>query len=84
MYICKYGNYKTTIFDDRGFIKINGEEQASFLSKTLSLMILKIMIILHYLSIFISQANIYMNFILKFEDGYLLNAKKKIILHYFL
>ena len=69
---------ETTILDDRGFIKINGEEAKSFLQNIVTNDIEKITDSLTlFSSIFTPQGKyLYEFFILKFEDGYLLECEK--------
>ena len=71
---------ETTILDDRGFIKINGDEAGSFLQNIVTNDIEKITDSLTlFSSIFTPQGKyLYEFFILKFEDGYLLECEKKI------
>ena len=71
---------ETTILDDRGFIKINGEEAKSFLQNIVTNDIEKITNnYTLFSSIFTPQGKyLYEFFILKFEDGYLLECEKKI------
>ncbi len=71
---------ETTILDDRGFIKINGDEAKSFLQNIVTNDIEKITNNLTlFSSIFTPQGKyLYEFFILKFEDGYLLECEKKI------
>ncbi len=71
---------ETTILDDRGFIKINGDEAKSFLQNIVTNDIEKITDSLTlFSSIFTPQGKyLYEFFILKFEDGYLLECEKKI------
>ena len=73
---------ETTILDDRGFIKINGDEAKSFLQNIVTNDIEKITDNLTlFSSIFTPQGKyLYEFFILKFEDGYLLECEKKITL----
>ncbi|MDC0232071.1 hypothetical protein OAJ72_02145 [Pelagibacteraceae bacterium] len=73
---------ETTILDDRGFIKINGDEAGSFLQNIVTNDIEKITDNLTlFSSIFTPQGKyLYEFFILKFEDGYLLECEKKITL----
>ena len=73
---------ETTILDDRGFIKINGEEATSFLQNIVTNDIEKITDnFTLFSSIFTPQGKyLYEFFILKFEDGYLLECEKKITL----
>ena len=70
----------TTILDDRGFIKINGDEAKSFLQNIVTNDIEKITNNLTvFSSIFTPQGKyLYEFFILKFEDGYLLECEKKV------
>ena len=70
---------ETTILDDRGFIKINGDEAKSFLQNIVTNDIEKITNNLTiFSSIFTPQGKyLYEFFILKFEDGYLLECEKK-------
>ena len=70
---------ETTILDDRGFIKINGDEAKSFLQNIVTNDIEKITDNLTlFSSIFTPQGKyLYEFFILKFEDGYLLECEKK-------
>jgi len=71
---------ETTILDDRGFVKINGEEAKSFLQNIVTNDIEKITDNLTlFSSIFTPQGKyLYEFFILKFEDGYLLECEKKV------
>ena len=71
---------ETTILDDRGFIKINGDEAKSFLQNIVTNDIEKITdSFTLFSSIFTPQGKyLYEFFILKFEDGYLLECEKKI------
>ena len=71
---------ETTILDDRGFVKINGDEAKSFLQNIVTNDIEKITDSLTlFSSIFTPQGKyLYEFFILKFEDGYLLECEKKI------
>ena len=71
---------ETTILDDRGFIKINGEEATSFLQNIVTNDIKKITDnFTLFSSIFTPQGKyLYEFFILKFEDGYLLECEKKL------
>ena len=71
---------ETTILDDRGFIKINGDEAKSFLQNIVTNDIEKIADKLTlFSSIFTPQGKyLYEFFILKFEDGYLLECEKKV------
>ena len=71
---------ETTILDDRGFIKINGDEAKSFLQNIVTNDIEKITDRLTlFSSIFTPQGKyLYEFFILKFEDGYLLECEKKV------
>ena len=71
---------ETTILDDRGFIKINGDEAKSFLQNIVTNDIEKITDNLTlFSSIFTPQGKyLYEFFILKFEDGYLLECEKKV------
>ena len=71
---------ETTILDDRGFIKINGDEAKSFLQNIVTNDIEKITDnFTLFSSIFTPQGKyLYEFFILKFEDGYLLECEKKI------
>ena len=71
---------ETTILDDRGFIKINGNEAKSFLQNIVTNDIEKITGSLTlFSSIFTPQGKyLYEFFILKFEDGYLLECEKKV------
>ena len=73
---------ETTILDDRGFIKINGDEAKSFLQNIVTNDIEKITDSLTlFSSIFTPQGKyLYEFFILKFEDGYLLECEKKLTL----
>jgi len=70
---------ETTILDDRGFVKINGEEAKSFLQNIVTNDIEKITDNMTlFSSIFTPQGKyLYEFFILKFEDGYLLECEKK-------
>ena len=69
---------ETTILDDRGFIKINGDDAKSFLQNIVTNDIEKIADKLTlFSSIFTPQGKyLYEFFILKFEDGYLLECEK--------
>ena len=71
---------ETTVLDDRGFIKINGDEAKSFLQNIVTNDIEKITDSLTlFSSIFTPQGKyLYEFFILKFEDGYLLECEKKL------
>ena len=71
---------ETTILDDRGFIKINGDEAKSFLQNIVTNDIEKITNnFTLFSSIFTPQGKyLYEFFILKFEDGYLLECEKKL------
>ena len=71
---------QTTILDDRGFIKIDGEEAKSFLQNIVTNDIEKVTDNLTlFSSIFTPQGKyLYEFFILKFEDGYLLECEKKL------
>ena len=71
---------ETTILDDRGFIKINGDEAKSFLQNIVTNDIEKITDSLTlFSSIFTPQGKyLYEFLILKFEDGYLLECEKKV------
>ena len=71
---------ETTILDDRGFVKINGDEAKSFLQNIVTNDIEKITDRLTlFSSIFTPQGKyLYEFFILKFEDGYLLECEKKL------
>jgi len=71
---------ETTILDDRGFIKINGDEAKSFLQNIVTNDIKKITDnFTLFSSIFTPQGKyLYEFFILKFEDGYLLECEKKV------
>ena len=71
---------ETTILDDRGFVKINGEDAKSFLQNIVTNDIEKITDSLTlFSSIFTPQGKyLYEFFILKFEDGYLLECEKKL------
>ena len=71
---------EATILDDRGFIKINGDEAKSFLQNIVTNDIEKITDSLTlFSSIFTPQGKyLYEFFILKFEDGYLLECEKKV------
>jgi len=70
---------ETTILDDRGFVKINGDEAKSFLQNIITNDIEKITdSFTLFSSIFTPQGKyLYEFFILKFEDGYLLECEKK-------
>jgi len=70
---------ETTILDDRGFVKINGEEAKSFLQNIVTNDIEKITDNMTlFSSIFTPQGKyLYEFFVLKFEDGYLLECEKK-------
>ena len=69
---------ETTVLDDRGFVKINGDEAKSFLQNIVTNDIEKITDSLTlFSSIFTPQGKyLYEFFILKFEDGYLLECEK--------
>jgi len=71
---------EATILDGRGFIKINGDEAKSFLQNIVTNDIEKITDSLTlFSSIFTPQGKyLYEFFILKFEDGYLLECEKKL------
>ena len=71
---------EATILDDRGFVKINGDEAKSFLQNIVTNDIEKITDSLTlFSSIFTPQGKyLYEFFILKFEDGYLLECEKKL------
>ncbi len=71
---------ETTILDDRGFVKINGDEAKSFLQNIVTNDIEKITDSLTlFSSIFTPQGKyLYEFFILKFEDGYLIECEKKV------
>ena len=71
---------ETIILDDRGFVKINGDEAKSFLQNIVTNDIEKVTDSLTlFSSIFTPQGKyLYEFFILKFEDGYLLECEKKI------
>ena len=71
---------ETTILDDRGFVKINGDEAKSFLQNIVTNDIEKITdSVTLFSSIFTPQGKyLYEFLILKFEDGYLLECEKKI------
>jgi len=71
---------EATILDDRGFIKINGDEAKSFLQNIVTNDIEKITDNLTlFSSVFTPQGKyLYEFFILKFEDGYLLECEKKV------
>ena len=71
---------EATILDDRGFVKINGDEAKSFLQNIVTNDIEKITDSLTlFSSIFTPQGKyLYEFFILKFEDGYLLECEKKV------
>ena len=71
---------ETTILDDRGFIRINGDEAKDFLQNIVTNNVEKITDKLTlFSSIFTPQGKyLYEFFILKFEDGYLLECEKKI------
>ena len=70
---------ETIILDDRGFVKINGSEAKSFLQNIVTNDIDTITDSLTlFSSIFTPQGKyLYEFFILKFEDGYLLECEKK-------
>ena len=70
---------ETTILDDRGFIKINGDEARSFLQNIVTNDVEKVTDnFTLFSSIFTPQGKyLYEFFILKFEDGYLLECEKK-------
>ncbi len=69
---------ETTILDDRGFIKINGDEARSFLQNIITNDVEKVTDnFTLFSSIFTPQGKyLYEFFILKFEDGYLLECEK--------
>ncbi len=71
---------ETIVLDDRGFIKINGDEAKSFLQNIVTNDIEKITDnFTLFSSIFTPQGKyLYEFFILKFEDGYLLECEKKV------
>ncbi len=71
---------ETTILDDRGFVQINGDEAKNFLQNIVTNDIEKITNnFTLFSSIFTPQGKyLYEFFILKFEDGYLLECEKKI------
>ena len=71
---------ETTILDDRGFIKINGDEAKSFLQNIVTNDIEKITNnCTLFSSIFTPQGKyLYEFFVLKFEDGYLLECEKNV------
>ena len=71
---------ETIVLDDRGFIKINGDEAKSFLQNIVTNDIEKITNnYTLFSSIFTPQGKyLYEFFILKFEDGYLLECEKKV------
>ena len=71
---------ETIVLDDRGFVKINGDEAKSFLQNIVTNDIEKITDSLTlFSSIFTPQGKyLYEFFILKFEDGYLLECEKKL------
>ena len=71
---------ETVILDDRGFVKINGDEAKSFLQNIVTNDIEKITDkFTLFSSIFTPQGKyLYEFFILKFEDGYLLECEEKI------
>ena len=71
---------EATILDERGFIKIDGDEAKSFLQNIVTNDIEKITNNLTlFSSIFTPQGKyLYEFFILKFEDGYLLECEKKV------
>jgi len=71
---------ETTVLDDRGFVKINGDEAKSFLQNIVTNDIEKITdSFTLFSSIFTPQGKyLYEFFILKFEDGYLLECEKKV------
>ena len=71
---------ETIVLDDRGFIKINGNEAKSFLQNIVTNDIEKITNnFTLFSSIFTPQGKyLYEFFILKFEDGYLLECEKKV------
>ena len=72
----------TTILDDRGFIQINGVEAKEFLQNIVTNDIDKISLkFTLFSSIFTPQGKyLYEFFILKSEDGYLLECEKNIVL----
>ena len=71
---------ETTILDDRGFVKINGDEAKSFLQNIVTNDIEKITdSFTLFSSIFTPQGKyLYEFFILKFEDGFLLECEKNV------
>ena len=71
---------ETTVLDDRGFVKINGDEAKSFLQNIVTNDIEKITNnFTLFSSIFTPRGKyLYEFFILKFEDGYLLECEKKV------
>ena len=71
---------ETIVLDDRGFVKINGDEAKSFLQNIVTNDIEKITDnFTLFSSIFTPQGKyLYEFFILKFEDGYLLECEKKV------
>ena len=71
---------ETAILDDRGFIKIIGDEAKSFLQNIITNDIEKITDkFTLFSSIFTPQGKyLYEFFVLKFEDGYLLECEKKV------
>jgi len=71
---------EATIHDDRAFIKINGDEAKSFLQNIVTNDVEKITDSLSlFSSIFTTQGKyLYEFFIIKFEDGYLLECEKKV------
>ena len=71
---------ETIVLEDRGFVKINGDEAKSFLQNIVTNDIEKITDNLTlFSSIFTPQGKyLYEFFILKFEDGYLLECEKKL------
>ena len=73
---------ETTILEDRGFIKINGDEARSFLQNIVTNDIEKITDNFTLFSSIFTPQGKYLHefFILKFEDGYLLECEKKITL----
>ena len=72
---------ETTILDDRGFIQINGAEAKEFLQNIVTNDIDKISLkFTLFSSIFTPQGKyLYEFFILKSEDGYLLECEKNIV-----
>ena len=71
---------ETTVLDDRGFIEINGEEAKTFLQNIVTNDIEKITTNFTLFSSILTPQGKYLYefFIIKLEDGYLLECEKKI------